>query len=576
MESVKALLTPSRSGHPEILGTQVFHLRSPSVIMSRFHERPAESTDDIELPRRAVLGAAGAAGAASLFPFAGTVSAHEKAGGSDAPASTGSGDHDHTDGSQHDRTGNVEEVGYHSLGGVGPASENGSPASPHYGAITELRAHGDYLYVGVFSSDDPTNDRGMALLDVSEFNAAGTPTELREAELSVVSFLRNDNPAAAVMDVKVSDDGRYVFLSKQPFTALFEETDPTPGTDGDGTSASASALQAVDVSDPANPRVVATYDAWTTGPHNATYHEIGGSEYLFAVKDLNDGTAGLYVLEFDRTTGALLLVNRFTVDGNLLDAGEGGLSYVHDITVQDDPRLGKPVGYLSYWDEGLFALDLSDPTDVSVLGHFSMDAAHYAEPAPAFVDGTRVVVAGQEVRSVDDGSSGKLYLLDADGLDDGFDGSDNIVELDRWEWKSDVSFGNFTLSPHNFDVTDGGYVHLAHYHGGTRFLEIGTGPWELTERGYFQAANEVPESSKMEGLNHAAPFTWSAVQHGGVTYASDVNTGVYALRFKPDSSGSDLKDAGLGAGVFGAAGAAARYRERIGAVLGLDDGNREE
>ena len=513
--------------------------------------------------RRALRPGAGALGIAAA---SGAASAHEMGGASSASA--GSGDHDHADGGQHGGTANVEDVGYHSLGGVGPASESGSPSSPHYGAITELRAHGDHLYVGVFSSDDPTNDRGMAVLDVGEFNAAGTPTELRDAELSVLSFLRNDDPAAAVMDVKASDDGRYVFISKQPYTALFEETDPTPGTSGEGTSASASALQAVDVSDPANPRVVGSYDAWTTGPHNATYHRIDGTEYLFAVKDLNDGTAGLYAFEFDRTTGAFVLLNRFTVDGNLLGVGDGGLSYIHDITVQDDPRLGRPVGYLSYWDAGLYALDLSTPADISVLGHYSMDAAHYAEPAPAFVDGTRVVVAGQEISSAENGSSGKLYLLDADGLDDGFDGSDNIARLDEWEWRSDVSFSNFTLSPHNFDVTDGGYVHLGHYHGGTRFLEIERDPWALTERGYFRAVNEVPESSKMQGLNSAAPFTWCAVQHNGVTYAADVNTGVYALRFKPDSSGSDLKDAGLGAGVFGAAGAAARCRERLGRALG--------
>ncbi|MFC7156514.1 LVIVD repeat-containing protein [Halomarina halobia] len=508
------------------------------------------STPRPRVGRRRFLRAVGA-GTAALAAATSPASAHEWSDAtSDAEAD---GDHDHADATLHGASSNVELVGYHSLGGVGPASESGSPDSPHYGAITELRVRGDYAYVGIFSSDDPTNDRGMAILDVSEFNAAGTPRELREAELSVVSFLRNDNPASAVMDVKVSDDGRYAFLSKQPYTALFGETDPTPGTDGESASVSASALQAVDVSDPAHPRIVGTYDAWDTGPHNATYHRIRGREYLFAVKDLNDGTAGLYVFEFDRPTGAVLPVNRWTVDGNLLSVGDGGLTYVHDVTVQDDPRLGAPVGYLSYWDAGLYALDLSDPTDISVLGHYSMDAAHYAEPAPAFVDGTRVVVAGQEISSVADGSSGKLYLLDADGLDDGFDGEDNVERLAEWEWRSNVTFENFTLSPHNFQVTDDGYVHLGHYHGGTRFLEIERDPWALTERGYFRAARDVPEASKMEGLNSAAPFTWCAVEHEGVTYAADVNTGVYALRFAPDSGG-DLKGAGVGAVAAGVAG----------------------
>jgi hypothetical protein len=478
--------------------------------------------------RRSILGAG--TGLAALAASGGLASAHEFS--EDTSAGTASESHDHTDASIHGKTGNAELLEYHSLGAVGSSAESGSADSPHYGGITELRTNGDYAYVGCFSSDNPTGDRGMAVLDINEFNAAEKPKELRAADLSVVSFLRNDDPAAAVMDLKVSDDGQFVFLSKQPYTALFDETDPKPDTGGDGASASASALQAVDVSDPANPLVVGTYDAWTTGPHNATYHEIGGNEYVFAVKDLNDGTSGLYVFGFDRTTGALALLNRWTYDGDL-GVGDGGLAYIHDITIQDDPRLGRPVGYLSYWDQGLFALDLADPMDIEILGHYSMGAAHYAEPAPTYLDGTRVVVAGQEISSQQDGSSGKVYLLDANGLDRGFDGTDNITRLDEWEWQENVSFENFTLSPHNFDVTADGRVHLGHYHGGTRFLTIDVGGESLAEEGYFQAAKEVPEASKIEGLNHAAPFAWSAIEHEGVTYVSDTNTGVYAIRYKP-------------------------------------------
>jgi hypothetical protein len=518
--------------------------------------------------RRRVLRAS--ATGVALAAATGTASAHEFGSSS---SSSSDGDHDHTDASAHDATSNVELLDYHSVGDVGPSSETGSADSPHYGALSEIRVHGDYAYVSIFSSKDPTNNRGLAILDVSEFTAAENTNDLRDAELSVVSFLRNDNDASAVMDVKVSDDGDYVFISKQPYTALFEETDPTiDADDGDTTTVSAAALQAVDVSDPENPIVVGSYDVWDTGPHNSWYHRIDGTEYVFGVKDLNDGTAALYVFQFERTTGALVLVNEWNVDGNLPDLGTGGLNYIHDIRVQDDERLGKPVGYLSYWDQGLWALDLSDPTDIQPLGHFSMGAAHYAEPAPTYLDGKRVVVAGQEIQSTTDGSSGKVKLLDADGIDDGFDGTDNIAELDEWEWHSNATFSNFTLSPHNFTVTERGYVHLGHYHGGTRFLQIDDGDWTLAEKGYFQAAKDVPEESKMTGLNHAAPFTWAAVAQGGVTFASDINTGVYALRFKPDSSGSDLKSgAGLAAGAMGLGGLLARYRDSITDALGRAD-----
>lgn len=520
--------------------------------------------------RRAIIKATG--GAAALATGVGSASAHKF---SSDTSSTSSDDHDHTDGSVHDSSSNAELLDYHSLGDVGPSSESGSPDSPHYGGITEIRTHGDYAYVGIFSSDDPTNDRGMAIVDVSEFNEASNTKERREAELNVVSFLRNDNPGSAVMDVKVSDDGDYVFISKQPYTALFNETDPTPGTDGDSTSTSASAVQAVDVTDPENPMVVGTYDAWDTGPHNSYYHRIDGTDYVFSVKDLNDGTAGLYVFQFERTTGALVLVNQWTLDGDLLDeqVGDSGTLYIHDITVQNDPKTGKPYGYLSYWGAGLRVLDLTDPTDIVEIGRFAGDAIHYSEPAPALVDGKRVVVAGQERSSAsnetesDDPGSGKVYLLDADGIDDGYDGSPNVTALDSWEWRPNATFANFTLSPHNFDVTENGWVHLAHYHGGVRYLKIDKADWTLAEKGYFRGSKDVPESSKMEGLNHAVPFTWGAVEHNGVTFASDINTGVYALTYKPSTNN---KTAAYGVGAVATAAAAGligRYSDRVQKLL---------
>lgn len=79
------------------------------------------------------------------------------------------------------------------------------------------------------------------------------------------------------------------------------------------------------------------------------------------------------------------------------------------------------------------------------------------------------------------------------------------------------------------------------YHGGTHFLRIHPGGWTLEEKGYFQAAKAVPEDSKMEGLNRAAPFTWAAVsrgrrlrpgrQHGGVRDADQA--GVHGIGARP-------------------------------------------
>lgn len=513
--------------------------------------------------RRTVLRALGAAGATAAA--SGVAGAHQM--GSSSTDSTSSG-HDHSDADLHGSTSDTELLDYHSLGELGQSSQN-TASEPHYGGITELRVEDDYAYVGFFTSKSPTDNRGLGVLDISAFNAASSTEELRDAELDFVAFVRNDNDAAAVMDVKTSDDGDYIFFTKQPISLLFDDPDPTPSTDGDDTSTLAGAITAVDVTNPENPDVVGTYPH-DTGFHNCWHHRIEGTDYVFAIKDIDaDNTSGLYVFTFDRVTGTFTLVNTWNREGDFLEANlTGGDEYIHDVVVQDDPELDRPVGYVSYWNAGLYALDLTNPTDISILGHFDASNLHYAEPAPSFVDGKRVVVAGQEYPSDQNGHSGKVYLLDADGLDTGWSGEDNVVELDSWEWKQDVSFDAYTFSPHNFTVTDGNWVHLGHYHGGTRFLRFHPDTWTIEEKGYFRAAKDVPEKSKVTGLNHAAPFTWTAVTSEGVTYAADINTGVYALRYAPDST---LSSAGLGvAGLLGM-GALARHREKLAALLGHGD-----
>lgn len=223
-----------------------------------------------------------------------------------------------------------------------------------------MRIIGDYAYVCFFSSKNPTNNREISIIDISEFNAADNSSDLQDAEMDFVAFVRNDNDAAAVMDIKTSADGNYVFYTKQPISALFDDPDPTPTTNEDSTEPRAGAITAVDVTNPENPTVVGTVPH-DTGFHNCWHHEISGTDYVFTIKDIEqDGTAGVYIFEFGRVTGVLELVNRWNQAGNFADGNvTGGATYIHDVVVQDDPRLKKAVGYFPYWYAGIYALDLS-------------------------------------------------------------------------------------------------------------------------------------------------------------------------------------------------------------------------
>lgn len=576
--------------------------------------------------RRAVLKAtAGALGVAAT----GTASAHEWGSGEEsgpAGSNTWTSQVEDTRG----ETQGAQVVGYHALGDADTANPNPEveAQNPHYGGVTELRTHGDYAYVGFFSSGSETPGRGMAILDISDYTRIpedATDTEqqamLENAQLSVVSFLRNNTGSASVMDVKVSDDGNYVFLSTQPYQQLFgtatgntqdptvvEGMDPSPNTEDEGATIQSAGVVAVDVTDKANPEVLGAASLEGSGSHNAYHHRIDGDDYVFAINDsgnLAGAGEGMFVFRFDRTTGALELVNQWEYENNFA-AGEAGPqnvqggAYIHDMEVQDDPREGTPVCYLAYWGRGMWALDVSDPANIAPLGHFEMSASHFASPAPTLVNGKRVAVTSQEV-SASETHTGRVYLVDCDGLFPGEpnhdpDGVTQLGELDMWEWQneytnaeksnsdttddaSDVSFGpyDFSLSPHNSDFTrhvDGSFwIHQAHYGGGIRFLEVvpgdddglvgdarfkdartdasgnelvgaatahNTTDWSIQERGFSRPTYGTPKDSRLEGLNYITPFVWGASQENGITFASDINQGVHAVKADGVPIGGDM------------------------------------
>ncbi|WP_255169600.1 hypothetical protein [Natrononativus amylolyticus] len=383
------------------------------------------SDDSIQqTTRRTVLKAT--AGALGVVGVGGVASGHK---------TTTDGDYgDQFDGVRANAAANTEVVGYHSAGGIGSAAFAGSPDDPHYGAFTELRVHDDLAVVSAFSSRDETPGRGMAVLDVGQFTRAESREELEDADLTVLSFYGNENDGAACMDVKLSDDGQYAFVSKQPLTALFDETElDLEDDDADSGGADGAALEVVDISDPGNPEFVTqtSLSVWALGPHNAWYHQIGGREYVFTTHGEDGVTGGINVFEFDRDLGTLEFVNWWNYSAELAQPGaetdtDGGEAYAHDIVVQDDPRFGTPVAYLANWNAGTRLLDVSDPTDIEELGVFEQDRAHHTVPAPTLQNGKRVFVAGHEnpsshedlgdVRT--DGETGHYYLVDADPIDE--------------------------------------------------------------------------------------------------------------------------------------------------------------
>jgi hypothetical protein len=381
----------------------------------------------------------------------------------------------------------------------------------------------------------------MATLDISEFNDASSDAELQEAELSVLGILRNFSAEAnGATDIKLSNDGNYAFMGTQALVAYDEGSNGEVNeSDPRGNAETSGGVVAVDISDPARPRTVDRADEpFSTGCHNLFHHRIEGTDYVFACKDVGLLTpdSGVYIFRFDRDPGKLTLVNRWTADGNTVRGevgAEHGLSYVHDVEVQDDPRTGRPTAYVADWDRGMRVLDVSDPTDVEHVGQFDMYQSHFAAPFPELVedaDGNerRVAVASHEEpderfdqrssaiyntpheNKTNPNSTGTVFLVDCEGIypEDSpcgcghEDGPKQLGELDNWTWKNvDTGEGfddgttrkerfeeiraprfSFKYSPHNsqpkvheIDGEERYVIHQSHYHGGIRYLEVEPG-----------------------------------------------------------------------------------------------------
>jgi len=385
---------------------------------------------------------------------------------------------------RHRKSDGADLVGYHSLGGIGSESMSGKPEDAMHGMITETWLEGDLGFVAIQSSSAPTGNRGVAILDISAYTRAETRDELDRAEMTVLSFIGNESEAGTGNDVKVSDDGQYLAYSKQAIGATYGEYASASTEDQDAPGPNVTGAEVYDISDPGNPEYVGSAQGPNVGFHNCFIHQIGGDHYVFGIQGAVAGDAAVHIYRI--TDGGVVPVNVWG-GGDLPVTGYGtdaALYYCHDFYAENDPKTGKPLGYIAYWDNGVVVLDLSDPTDITALGRGKMNVAHYAQPVPDTVGGKRLFVGGQERSSSSGGKSGDVNVFDLDALIEGEgetivdspDGIPTVEPLATYRLYDNVDYEGYAFSPHNNDivVADDGdaWITQAHYHAGVRFLKI--------------------------------------------------------------------------------------------------------
>jgi hypothetical protein len=373
-------------------------------------------------------------------------------------------------------------------------------------------------------------------------------------------------PTVYAADVKLSDDGKWAFLATQrngilPFSTLSEmgRDVPTlpvyPYSPNNGADVG---VYVVDISNRMMPRTALFFPVETNGVHMMDVQSVGGVTYLFLQAStvyprcVASGTpaclpdsvqlpgAGIRVDIAEFTAGPpgpqIRVVQTY-------QATEG--HYIHDITVQDDPLLGKTLMYVAHWDDGVHIVDVSNlPGAVTRLGQWSPDKLDEEDEADLL--GHIHTVWSDIV-----GEEGAEKRIVVGSPEFGFRiGQPPISILDATDETMPVEIGNWSLpcpedacmfmqdmdpvpeyrwSTHNI-VIEHGLLYLSQFHGGVWVFDLTVDLANPTVIGYTMLAPQDRGPGAFGGLINDSPSVWDAVPYMGTIWISDINGGMYTAK----------------------------------------------
>ena len=302
--------------------------------------------------------------------------------------------------------------------------------------------------------------------------------------------------ARVVNDVKVNADASLAVITRE------------------GASDRRNGIVLLDLADPAHPTVLTTYTEGLTGGVHNTF--IVG-DLVYAV---HNGTLDVHIIDISDPESPRE-VGRWGIDR----PGK----YLHDIWVVDG------IGYASYWDDGVWILDVGDgrwggtPTQPVVISSYEYPEGHTHVAFPyRNSDGHTYLFVGDEIFGCDecvsragpheDGPRGFVHVISIDDLE-------NPVEVGRYEVPE--------AGVHNLWATDD-RLYAAYYQGGLRVVDISG---ELRGDLYRQG-REIAwyPTGHPDGYTPNSPMAWGPQPYRGNVFVSDLNSGLWVVRLEPRSS----------------------------------------
>lgn len=310
--------------------------------------------------------------------------------------------------------------------------------------------------------------------------------------------------ARVVNDVKVNRAGTLAVITRE------------------GASDRRNGIAVLDLADPAHPFIRSVFTETLSGGVHNTFIE---GDHVYAV---HDGTNDVHVIDLS-DPAAPREVGRWGIRQNF---GK----YLHDVWVDDG------LAYLSYWDDGLVVLDVGKgirggtpqkPALVSRIRYRTRVGAHqYGNTHVAFPytnrAGRRYVFVGDEI-----------FPPEMDVTRQNVSPAGYIHVIDLADPAKPVETARYRVpnaGTHNVWVLDD-VLYVAYYNGGLRAVDVsGELTGDLRAQGREIAALATGDAN---AFLRDRPFTWGAMPHEGLIFASDFNSGLWVTRLHRPEAGAN-------------------------------------
>lgn len=224
------------------------------------------------------------------------------------------------------------------------------------GLTTDVWAHGNYAYIGSFSTPICSFDlTGVRIIDISD-----------PANPTLAGFIK-DKMGTRTNDVKVAHIETPHYSGDILVTTNEGCGVTLPRLNSDGSAAKPrggqGGINIFDVSDPTKPFALKqNFLDKANGIHNTFIWQDGDNAYLIAVDDVD--LRDVIVVDITKPYSPKEIARVGAPDWPDLGFSEveGASVFLHDVWVQGG------IAYLSYWDAGLVLLDVSDPANPVFLG----------------------------------------------------------------------------------------------------------------------------------------------------------------------------------------------------------------